>query len=425
MSTSPYSRILKNVFGAGATRIVSLALSLGSVPLLLHLLGKEQYGTWVTLTSVLTWVSLFDFGVGNSLRNTAAGLGLDKTADDVFAETFGLFKFVMLIAVSGVLVFLLVGPSYRLMSEHWSTVCLLYPVYLLFFPFTLGGNVLQGLGKVALQSAVQALPGILFVLALGVLYLLSAQPSLPLLAFLFASPFAVVSLYLFGTALRRVDGQGLGASLHWLRAPIPLDRVRMGLKFLTIQVSGLVLYNLGNLINYNMLGPAEVARFDVINRAFQVALSFYLIVISVVWAEASRLIAAKALTELRQMHKRLLLTAGAFATVVILFAFVAPFFIGLWTGRAVQVSVLEVLACATMVSVQAIAYAGGVFLNAFERVRLQAALAVLAAVLIIPVSRLLIGLGWGIAAVPSACALLMFLPMIIWNAHVYRLLKSF
>src|SRR5262249_12676615 len=43
-----------------------------SVPLTLGYLGKQQYGLWVALGSLLTWMALGDFGMARGLQNHLA-----------------------------------------------------------------------------------------------------------------------------------------------------------------------------------------------------------------------------------------------------------------------------------------------------------------------------------------------------------------
>ena len=63
------SKIKKNVVIMLGIKGVSLLISLLYVPLLLHSMNAVNYGIWLTLTSLIAWISMFDIGLGNGLRN--------------------------------------------------------------------------------------------------------------------------------------------------------------------------------------------------------------------------------------------------------------------------------------------------------------------------------------------------------------------
>lgn len=48
---------------------VSMVLSLVYVPIVLNYLGDYKYGVWASILSILSWISYFDLGIGNGLRN--------------------------------------------------------------------------------------------------------------------------------------------------------------------------------------------------------------------------------------------------------------------------------------------------------------------------------------------------------------------
>jgi O-antigen/teichoic acid export membrane protein len=52
-----------------AWRSVAILVSVVSVPLTIRYLGGERYGAWVTITTVLTFLGITDFGLGVSLTN--------------------------------------------------------------------------------------------------------------------------------------------------------------------------------------------------------------------------------------------------------------------------------------------------------------------------------------------------------------------
>ena len=48
---------------------VSMVLSLVYVPIVLNYLGDYKYGVWASILNILSWISYFDLGIGNGLRN--------------------------------------------------------------------------------------------------------------------------------------------------------------------------------------------------------------------------------------------------------------------------------------------------------------------------------------------------------------------
>lgn len=64
--------INKNIALGLIYKPVSMILSYLYIPVVLAYLGDEKYGVWATVLSVLSWISLFDIGIGNGLRNKLA-----------------------------------------------------------------------------------------------------------------------------------------------------------------------------------------------------------------------------------------------------------------------------------------------------------------------------------------------------------------
>ena len=50
-------------------KLVSTGINYYLVPLLLGILSKEDYGIWITLSTMLIWSQFFDVGLGNGLKN--------------------------------------------------------------------------------------------------------------------------------------------------------------------------------------------------------------------------------------------------------------------------------------------------------------------------------------------------------------------
>ena len=68
-------RIKKAVFTGLSTigvKGVTVAAGLLSIPITSKYLGVERFGLWLTLSTLLTWVSVADLGLANSLTNVLA-----------------------------------------------------------------------------------------------------------------------------------------------------------------------------------------------------------------------------------------------------------------------------------------------------------------------------------------------------------------
>jgi len=74
------------------TKALNVLISFLSVPLTVHYLGAERYGVWLTISSLLTWMSMTDFGLaGNALINVlaeASGKDDQKGAQHYSASAF-------------------------------------------------------------------------------------------------------------------------------------------------------------------------------------------------------------------------------------------------------------------------------------------------------------------------------------------------
>src|SRR6201992_3652842 len=55
-------------------KALNILISFLSVPLTVHYLGAERYGVWLTISSLITWMSMTDFGLaGVALVNVLSG----------------------------------------------------------------------------------------------------------------------------------------------------------------------------------------------------------------------------------------------------------------------------------------------------------------------------------------------------------------
>jgi O-antigen/teichoic acid export membrane protein len=91
-----------------AGRVLAIIVSVISVPLTIGYLGSERYGAWVTIVSVLTFLSITDFGLAASLTN-ALGKAQAENARDA-GRRYVSSTFLMLSSIA--LVILIFGSAF-------------------------------------------------------------------------------------------------------------------------------------------------------------------------------------------------------------------------------------------------------------------------------------------------------------------------
>jgi O-antigen/teichoic acid export membrane protein len=74
-------------------KLTSIASVFALVPIVIRYINPSEYGIWITISSILAWVNLFDVGLGNGLRSKlteANALGNERAKAVYFNTTMGL-----------------------------------------------------------------------------------------------------------------------------------------------------------------------------------------------------------------------------------------------------------------------------------------------------------------------------------------------
>ena len=61
-----------NIILSFGSKGINILISLLLVPMTIHYVNQTRYGIWLTLSSIIAWISFFDLGLGNGMRNKFA-----------------------------------------------------------------------------------------------------------------------------------------------------------------------------------------------------------------------------------------------------------------------------------------------------------------------------------------------------------------
>lgn len=344
--------ILQGVVTSFGNRIIGVIVAFLSVPLTIGYLGTERYGVWITLGSLLAWLQLSDFGLGNGLTNavtTAAGqdrpdlvrkhisngmLLLSATAGAVGIVTAAAWPFIDWNALFKV-------SSPEAQAEVGPAVAAALALFLLQFPMAIAGKVYMAYQEGRIGNYWSGAGNILSLLAL--LAVTHTRGSLVWLVIAISGTSLLVS----------------AVSTAWLfLAHRPLLRPRFASvdfasmrslslaswQFFLIQIAALVTFSTDNFVVSHFLGAKHVPEYSLTYKLFSYSGLPQVILLSYLWTAYNEAIARRDIVWVqRTFYRNLFLGLGFTVAAAIALCAIAKPFIARWAGPDVVPSSALVL----------------------------------------------------------------------------------
>jgi O-antigen/teichoic acid export membrane protein len=275
-SLERYRRIGLTTVSGFTFRLVAMVLSLVTVPLILGALGKERFGLWNTITTVIAWVALFDLGLSNGLVNRLAkayGRQDDDEANRYFVTALAAMIGLAIILGICLAITIPLVPWSQLLGvrgevDHatvlWSVVAAL-GVFVVFMPFGVVPQLYAGFQRGYLTNGFN-LAGALLGFAV-LLLALSLKASMPFLILAVSSggmAGAVAALvYAFTRGFPWLKLRVRDASWPALRGLMSLS-----VPMFLFQVGALAVSETQSIILAQRCGLATVADFGIAMRLY-------------------------------------------------------------------------------------------------------------------------------------------------------------
>ena len=401
--------LLKNVFVSFFMKGINILVNFLTIPLVLSFLDNTQYGIWLTLTTILSWFSLFDLGFGNGLRNhlTIAITKQDFKEGKIFVST----TYLILSAIFGGLIVLFLAvhsfidwtavfnaPSYM---EQDLKLSLLFAICLLFVQFVakLISIIFISYQKAALADIAGA---IIQVCILVGLYLLKIthQNSLTSVALVFsATPvviFVALSFYFFNERFSAISPSFTSFRKNYI------DKLlKISIDFFIIQVAALVLYATDNFIIAQLYSPADVTTYNISFKYFSIVSVIFSIIVTPFWSMVTKSHTQGDIAWIKKGVKNLLFLWLLVALGSLVQLYFSDTFYKVWTNDKVAVpfALSAVIYIYTITTTYSSIF--GSFLNGVGKIRLQLYTAVISMILNIPLAIFLAKYcGLGIIGIP-------------------------
>jgi O-antigen/teichoic acid export membrane protein len=396
----------KNIIASFVIKVLSIFINLLLVPLTIHYVNPTRYGIWLTLSAIIGWLSFFDIGFGNGLRNKfaeAIAKGNNELARIYVSTTYAVLFIIICIVL---VLFLIINPLMNwakilntpsAMANELSLLALVVFVFFCVqFLLQLIITIITANQQPAKASLLSLLGNVLSLILIFVLTKITSGSLLYLGIALSVAP--VIVLFVSSYWLYSRDYKDFAPSLKYVKFNYARDLMSLGFKFFFIQISVILLYQTNNMIIIQLFGPSEVTSYNIAFKYFGIVPMIFSIILTPFWSAFTDAYAKKDLSWIRKEIKHLQLFWVLIVILTITMLIFANFIYRIWIGNVVNIPYALSIAMAFYVIINCWCAIYSYFLNGVGIIKLQLYASLIGGVINIPLA-IYFGIHFGLIGV--------------------------
>lgn len=365
------------------------------VPLTLGYLGPEEYGIWMTLSSVLTWFTYLDLGIGNGLRVKLAEAlaGSDFNKGKIYVSTsYALFGGGMLVLF---LIFLIINPfldwtfllntSSGLKNELSALVVWVFGLFLFQFVLKLLTYIISADQRTSITGALNLAVHLLIILFLFILTRYIGRGSL-LDVGVGVSIMPVIVYLIAGYIFFRTIFKKISPSFRMIDFKYSKDLLFLGGQFFVIQAAGLIVFSTDNMIIAQLFSPSEVTVYNIAYKYFYLVPMLFGIFLNPLLPAYTEAFATNDINWIKKVTNKTLKVWMLLSAGVVFMLLASGIVYSIWIGKGINIPFGLSAAMAVFVIINNWNNIFAYFLNGIGKIRLQFYLSIISAVINIPVS---------------------------------------
>ena len=383
----------KNIVAMILIKGINIAISFLYIPLLINILDTDLYGVWITLTSIIAWINLFDIGLGNGLRNRLSEslAREDKLSSRIYISTayfaigiFCVFLASIFLLTNQILEWsIILNAPPELNATLSKLVVVVFIMFLLQFFLKIINSILLAFQLPAYSSFLVML-GQVFSFAIvyiaanilnikDILHLGTLISIVPILTLTFAT------FILFSTRLKDYR-----PSIKLLKLKYLKDILGLGIEFFVLQIITIIFYQSSNLIIAHIIGPEGVTEYNLAYKYMGIISMAFIIIITPFWSAATEAYQKNDINWIKKTIKGL----NKIWLILVVFGFVlffsSKFIYKIWIGDKIvpEFSILFLSLVYFALNMQYSLY--GYILNGIGKIRFQLIITSVLAVIFIP-----------------------------------------
>ena len=384
----------KNIVLLLVFNVVNFLSTLIIVPLTLKYLGPVEYGVWLTISSVLTWFSFLDFGIGNGLRNKLSEALAENSLRK--AKTFVSTAYIVFgggIVILWILFFAIYqfvnwskifnSPAY-LNSELNLLIAIVFFLFSLQLLLKLIYSINQADQRPAINGFISAATSIFSVLFLFILYKTSEQNLVFLGTGLSIVPVVILiiaTIILFVKVYRSIS-----PAIKYFKMDQSKDLVKLGVQFFVIQIAGLIVFATDNMIITQLFGPSDVTVYNIAYKLFYFVPLFFNIILTPFWSAYTEAYIKKDFQWIKNSMNKIIKIWALLSLGVVLMVILSASLYKIWVGREIFIPFNLSLVMGIFVILLNWNNIFAYFINGTGKIRVQLIYSIFIAIINIPLS---------------------------------------
>jgi O-antigen/teichoic acid export membrane protein len=396
----------KNIIGLVISKGLSIFISLLLVRLTINYVNPTNYGIWITLSSIIAWMSFFDIGFGNGLRNKfaeARATGNEIKARNYISTTYAILSIIFSVVwIIFFFVHFFVDWSYVLNAPREMAGELSVLAIIVFSYFCLQ-IVLKTINTILIADQKPArasfLDMIAQILTLIIIYTLTRTTKGSLLNLGLTLGFAPILVMIISSFwFFHLSYKKYAPSIKYVRFSYAKDIMQLGYRFFIISIAAIVLYQTSNIIIAHLFGPELVTPYNIAYKYFGIITMMFGIIIAPFWSAFTEAWAKKDINWIKMIVKKLQYMWIVLTICTILMLSISDYVYKLWIGSKMVVpfSISIVLAIYVVINVWNTIFS--YFINGIGKIQLQLYSAIWCALINIPLA-IMLGRSFGISGV--------------------------
>jgi O-antigen/teichoic acid export membrane protein len=422
---------VKNIIASFGIKGISIVIAYLFVPMTISYVNKEQYGIWLTLSSIVAWFGFFDIGLGNGLRNRFVEA---KAAGDYMkVKAYISTTYICLSVIFTIIWILFFCANFFI---NWSVILNapaqmakeLSLVALIVFSFFCMQIVLKTINTVLIadqKPAKSAFVDMLGqVIAFIIIFILTKTTQGSLLYLALALGFSpILMMIVFSLWFYGYNNSIYRPSFRLFDKSIVRDIVGLGSKFFLIQIAVVVFYQTTNLIISHVASPDDVTVYNIAFKYFGIATMIYSIIITPFWSAYTDAYAGKDYSWMKNTYKKLLSISSVLSIFVVILLSVSSLVYSFWIRELVIVPFAVSFVVAVYVITNFYCALNSSIINGLGKIKLQLIMSSITMLINIPAA-IWLGKKFGIAGVVMPSVFFNIVAVFIYTIQVNKLING-